>query len=283
MKYIFVVLSVVLVVTAFLYTRLTEEAVVVNSEPTTQHSEVEESVSSIDKIPKVLDHPAVDWESINNRLNFEVQSFTKEEEAAFNALHVLPLNWVVQKDCRTPNDCELIWEYPPTAYHTMDMIELEEQAYDNPLAALMMGIRITEEPSVKTGLSTKERTNWFFRASALSGKTGPLMRLTGYGIDSSTNDAPKLSVAQQAAIQHIAQMLGDQRTGIQESYAEIDLYWKENSRNDEEYKQSVSMSKNQIYYLYQNNLEYMEEVQRTVTGSNQILKQFAAEGGAPDA
>jgi hypothetical protein len=58
------------------------------------------TVPTNEKIPKLLDSPANYWASFAARLNrADATTFTPEEEEAFNALHVLPLNWIYQKDC----------------------------------------------------------------------------------------------------------------------------------------------------------------------------------------
>lgn len=111
-------------------------------------------------------------------MTFDVgQEFTAEDIAEYNSLHVIPYQkpqW--QTECQRidfpdhlgsyRNDCEHTNLLPPHPYQDIEIVQLEELAHADPVAAIFMGKR-TE--------SNEAKIQWHLRASALSGKSGPVL------------------------------------------------------------------------------------------------------------
>jgi hypothetical protein len=104
--------------------------------------------------------------------------FSDEEIARYNDLHILPFNKAVGQDCeeiphpnfidRTYTMCKTVREFPEHPYAELDTQALMELAVHDQVAALMLGRRVKDE---------EQRLSWYLRATALSGKSGPLMSL----------------------------------------------------------------------------------------------------------
>ena len=134
------VLVIATAISATLFYQQEDTAPTITSSPPLIDKPVAQSAT--EKIPKI-EATGIDWDAIKERSPDE--GFTAEEEAAFNELHVLPLNWIDQHTCTLEDyeGCEksFLWKYPPSPYQTIDLVELEELAYSDPLAALMMWSR----------------------------------------------------------------------------------------------------------------------------------------------
>jgi len=178
----------------------------------------------------------------------------------------------------------------------MDKAELKELAYDDPLAALMMGVRFSEDWKVHPIMNpdpdyhdqmAKERIDWYLRAAALSGKTGPLMRVANYYRHSEGELPPSqygvgIGPSQMSAVLVIAELLGDERANsaeaIDQQYQDLKLSWGDH----EQYDELVKNVPDEIDYYFQEYMSYMDSVQREVTGDVQINK-FQMNGGDSDA
>ena len=127
----------------------------------------------------------VDFDEIAERLGtgydpmlfFASAEFSDAEIEAYNRLHVLPFNPVVDEVCHdfisddgesTGIECRRIREREEHQYASLPMEELQELGYSDALAALFMG-----ERSKDLG----ESMAWYLRSAALSGKPGPLIKL----------------------------------------------------------------------------------------------------------
>lgn len=203
------------------------------------------------------------------------RGYTDEDIAEYNRLHVIPFqkpNW--QSTCqRIPdpddprayfNDCESIDLNPPHAYQDIEIAQLTELAHSDPVAAIFMGQR-TED--------NKSKIEWYLRAGALSGKSGPIKTLAERhfyaGIDSkmvSRNgelvDSPLLVEATviRLALEQIAERMLDPR-------AQPELYRKAlSSKAGESAPQLIQLS-NEITGAF---LSEMAKIQIEITGSSQI-------------
>lgn len=127
----------------------------------------------------------VDFDEIAERLGtgydpmlfFASAEFSDAEIEAYNRLHVLPFNPVVDEVCHDfisddgesmGIECRRIREREEHQYASLPMEELQELGYSDALAALFMG-----ERSKDLG----ESMAWYLRSAALSGKPGPLIKL----------------------------------------------------------------------------------------------------------
>jgi hypothetical protein len=132
-----------------------------------------------------IDPDEVDFDEITERLGtgydpmlfFASAEFSDAEIEAYNRLHVLPFNPVVDEVCHdfisdvddsTGIECRRIREREEHQYASLPMEELQELGYSDALAALFMG-----ERSKDLG----ESMAWYLRSAALSGKPGPLIKL----------------------------------------------------------------------------------------------------------
>ena len=133
----------------------------------------------------VMNAEDVDFDEIAERLGtgydpmlfFASAEFSDAEIEAYNRLHVLPFNPVVDEVCHdfisddgesTGIECRRIREREEHQYASLPMEELQELGYSDALAALFMG-----ERSKDLG----ESMAWYLRSAALSGKPGPLIKL----------------------------------------------------------------------------------------------------------
>ena len=122
-------------------------------------------------------HPA----GVDPMIVFGLGSFSDEQIAAYNELHVIPFNPAVGKLCdQTPDPqfpgkdfeierCETLRERPSHPYTQLDDEALQTLAEADAAAALVMGMRVVGDDEA--------RNRWYLRAAALSGKSGPVMAL----------------------------------------------------------------------------------------------------------
>ena len=122
-------------------------------------------------------HPA----GVDPMIVFGLETFSDEQIAAYNELHVIPFNPAVGKLCdQTPDPqlpgmgfeierCETLRERPSHPYTQLDDEALQTLAEADAAAALVMGMREVGDDEA--------RNRWYLRAAALSGKSGPVMAL----------------------------------------------------------------------------------------------------------
>ena len=122
-------------------------------------------------------HPA----GVDPMIVFGLEDFSDEQIAAYNELHVIPFNPAVGKLCdQTPDPqfpgmdfeierCETVRERPSHPYTQLDDEALQALAETDAAAALVLGMRVVGDDEA--------RNRWYLRASALSGKSGPIMAL----------------------------------------------------------------------------------------------------------
>ena len=198
-------------------------------------------------VTKVAEDTGVDWTAVRKRMfQYDVgDKFTDEEIELYNSLHIEPFNQLVQKDCPSDEEmsrdyneqafaimrhqeknpgstdlvykspCTMIFERPLHAYIAVPIEELRELALSDATAALVMGVRAprTLDPfnpdnDDRRFAEDQERIEWFYRAAALSGKSGPLITLAELRYsEPSDND----EFIQRIAIEMSAQYLNDPR------------------------------------------------------------------------
>jgi hypothetical protein len=287
------VFALVAAFSAGLYFQLKDTAPPITSSPLVTDKPFAEGTTEM--TPKPTSAPATDWDSIKYRMEHTTSdpSFTPEEEAAWNELHVIPLNWVDQTECGADGYCIYQMKYPPHPYETIPQEELSELAYNDPLAAIMMGMRFAEDHTAETSLlftadSEKaeiERIDWFVRAAALSGKTGPLMRLAGeagktrYNANRFSGGVPE--PGKKTALIMVAQILGDPRANPQEAIDEQAKqmgYLKDFAPDQETYEQDVAADHESTKAWYQYYMASMDSIQTKITGSTQVSRLAMQEG-----
>lgn len=172
----------------------------------------------------VVDHPA----GVDPMIVFALEEFSDEQVAAYNDLHVIPYNRAVGKECEetvdltlesiAPNSpisqCRTVREHLPHPYMEIPIESLEELAEFDAAAANIMALRVAGD--------SEARNEWYLRAAALSGKTGPILELANRRYGSTTtykkNAEGKLEVVAslpalkyRAVLETIAAKLGDPR------------------------------------------------------------------------
>jgi len=203
---------------------------------------------------------------------------TDEDIAEYNQLHVLPYGKPnIQRSCvRTPDpvyegldsiECESTDLNPPHPYTVIEIAELEELAYSDPVAAVFLGQR-TEDPSAKL--------KSYLRASALSGKSGPIKILAErhYFASHVTQvvggewlEEPQVGVAVvRLALEHVADRMSDPRANPDTWESKVAEIGGDNAA--ELVETSLKLS--------ERFLSEMAEIQTEVTGSSQIRELIDA-------
>lgn len=155
--------------------------------------------------------------------------FSDEQIAAYNASHVEPFNKPLGYDCQSINDgefvsiCSTIYERPPHLYQTLSTQELAELSYNDPVAALYLALRITPSGVKEVELQDTRlaQRDLFVRSTALSGKTGPLIKFSEWMLNDGVLMTPTKngveksydleSLAMKIAVLNIAAEMGDRR------------------------------------------------------------------------
>ena len=168
----------------------------------------------------------VDFDEIAERLGtgydpmlfFASAEFSDAEIEAYNRLHVLPFNPVVDEVCHdfisddgesTGIECRRIREREEHQYASLPMEELQELGYSDALAALFMGERSRD---------LGESMAWYLRSAALSGKPGPLIKLAKMKLPVSKRikgtrgfEPEPLGFFLRSAVLRVAREMGDPR------------------------------------------------------------------------
>ena len=184
-----------------------------------------------------IDPASIDWEAMKARFGFFydpmlmrrhlwASSLRPEEIAAFNKLHVLPFNAKVSENCEpvqidvegVPAEysmiegCNSILELPLHPYTDLPLDQLIDLAETSPEAAVLAS-RSSVDNDLKVSLA--------LRASALSGKSGPLLEVAtrSFGNPYLTAEEEKASgidfsvdeIVTRIVLEGIAKRLGDPR------------------------------------------------------------------------
>jgi len=223
-----------------------------------------------------LAEQVVDFEAMRQRFGMPydpmivmgVGDFSDAEIDAYNELHIIPFNRAVDKVCTKevnpylPGEfatrCQTIRERLPHPYEEMELGQLRELARSDATAALIMGRR---------ALDSNERVEWYLRASALSGKTGPLIALgerqyTGPLVKEGASRGSKdpTHLIMRLALETAAAKLGDPRANTvrwQHALEEV---------AGERYEEAKSKAE----HLAVRMLNRMAQIQQEVTGSTQV-------------
>ena len=205
------------------------------------------------------------------------RSFTDEEVAAYNELHVIPFpNLEYQEECITEAvmvsgqlvdgvTCHRTRITPMHPYEELPLDELEELAYNDQLAAAYLGQR-TEDRN--------ERLIWMLRASAISGgKPGPIILVAeklhraktlwvtrnGKGVE----EPQVKSMIVRIALEKVAETLGDPRANVerwQAALSEITSDDRDSFLHDAD-------------HLADEYLEYMIYLEREIMGTTTIQEK----------
>ncbi len=218
------------------------------------------------------DNPA----GVDPMIVFALESFSDEQIAAYNELHVIPFNPAIGKLCERQPDpqfpgmdlemarCETIRERPPHPYMALSDDELQVLAETDPAAAEIMGMRVVGDDA--------ERNRWYLRAAALSGKSGPILALANRrysntltykrsveGLLEPVTDV--VAVRYRAVLETIAARMGDPRANPS--------YWRSLLTPDVGEGQAVERDATEI-------MQQMARIQREVTGSTQMWELIDA-------
>ena len=241
--------------------------------------------------PEDVDPASIDWNSVASRSGLGVDAmllqlkvkaeYSPQEIAAYNKLHVIEFNPVNQELCHEVENenyvtgfvthCSGVREYPDHPYESMSVDELMGLAEADAAAAVFIS---------KKAETVEERIGFAFRAAALSGKPGPLMKTAVKDLGSSgityTEDnkitsgngtVPK-TVFTRLILEMVAQKMGDPRANPDSWKKYIDDFAKtEEDRNAvlEEIQKGVRSA-----------MEHMAETQREITGSTQVRELLDA-------
>ncbi len=139
--------------------------------------------------------------SVADMVTARLSAPSEAQIGQYNALHILPWNPVVSRDCSEPGDCEVIRRDPEHIYFSASDASLEEIRYSDPVAALVLARRSIDDGS---------RLENYLAAVALSGKPGPLLELAYGHYDDIASDDPS-QVQRRAVLEAVAARLGDER------------------------------------------------------------------------
>jgi hypothetical protein len=208
------------------------------------------------------------------RLNVAVD-YSDAEIAAFNKLHVVAFNLTIQEVCNEEiaehtttgfiTICRGVKAYPDHPYESMSVDELMGLAEADAAAAVFIS---------KKAETVEERIGFALRASALSGKPGPLLATAVKDLGSagvtytednkitSGNGAVPKTVVTRLILESVAQKMGDPRANPDAWRKYIDDFAK-----TEEERSAVLES---IQEGVRSAMEHMAETQRNITGSSQM-------------
>jgi hypothetical protein len=238
-----------------------------------------------------IDPASIDWKSVTDRiypgidqmlLRFDVEAeYSPAEIAAFNKLHVIEFNPTTQSICSEVESeqavggfitiCEGIKERPEHPYASMDYEELFELA-EASAAAAVFASRKAERVEDRVGLA--------LRASALSGKPGPVLAVavkeftTNQTSHTESNEITAASetvpstVFSRLILESVAQKMGDPRADPDVWTNYIDDF----ARTQEEKEQVLKL----IQEATRHAMEGMAQIQQEVTGSTQVRELLDA-------
>jgi len=229
---------------------------------------------------KLESNVPVDWQAMRKRYDLDYDpmvfftrpfyKFTDKEITAYNELHVIEFNqvsgWENCPGTANEESC-VVWKYLRHPYYELNDEELTDLAETDAAAAVILGKRLY---SVKTGLTPEHevtRMNWFLRAVALSGKSGPLIELGQEKYNTLYVDGEPMQseIAIRIALEDIAQRLRDPR-------AEPSRWNKALSEMPDYEKWLDHANEAEGVFINQ-----MASIQETVTGSDQIARIFELE------
>jgi hypothetical protein len=162
-----------------------ESAGAILRNPETRNSNISSS-SSVEEPQVSANLPEVDLYSLRERFRVDYDpmvilafgEFSDAEIAAYNELHIRPFNKEVGENCWEEQSeflengfvtvCDPIRERPAHSYESLEMDELSTLAEYDSVAAIIYAERTTD---------ATERLKYYLHASALSGKSGPLIAL----------------------------------------------------------------------------------------------------------
>ena len=242
--------------------------------------------------PDDVDPASIDWAAIRKRQSnygFDAMSarldlmgwsddrtkYSDAEISAFNALHVVRLNPVVQQDCKYTESrfypgefdksCKPIRMYPDHPYSELEIRELEKLAKTDAEAAVFASQRAE---------NVDDRVAFAFRAAALSGKSGPLMSVAARDFVSLAevkdgSETPLMrNIVSRIVLERIAQKLGDPRANPIQTQQYIDDVIK------------TTVQRAEVLQVIEDTtraaLETMAEIQQEITGSTQVRELLDA-------
>ena len=191
-----------------------------------------------------IDPASIDWEAMRERYDTNsdpmalrwsfLGEFTDAEIAAFNKLHVVPFNPMIDQTCERSlsgiegvGDADGVWEvctpiylYDEHPYAFLSLEELKPLAENDPYAA-ELAIRIAED--------FQSRMDYALQAVALSGKPGPifegLQRSSLISLEDNRDPNQILAeVGVKMVFQNLSARLGDPRADTQSLLALLNEY-----------------------------------------------------------
>ena len=258
----------------------------VSAQTAAPHSNSEQSAPQVATIdPEDVDPADIDWASVANRSGLGVDAmllqlkvkaeYSPQEIAAYNKLHVVEFNPITQDVCNEVENenyvtgfvmhCSGVRTYPDHPYESMSVDELMDLAEADAAAAVFIS---------KKAETVEERIGFALRASALSGKPGPLLATAVKDLGSagvtytednkitSGNGAVPQTVVTRLILESVAQKMGDPRANPDAWRKYIDDFAK-----TEEERSAVLAS---IQEGVRSAMEHMAETQRNITGSSQM-------------
>ena len=253
------------------------------TEPQSGSEQPSPRLAAID--PEDVDPADIDWASIANRvmpgidqmllrLNVAVD-YSDAEIAAFNKLHVVAFNLTIQEVCNEEiaehtttgfiTICRGVKAYPDHPYKSMSVDELMGLAEADAAAAVFIS---------KKAETVEERIGFALRASALSGKPGPILATAVKEFTTPDSQSGGLKHGQAAyktvpktvftrlILESVAQKMGDPRANPDAWSKHINDFAK-----TEEERNAVLES---IQKGARSAMEHMAETQRNITGSTQM-------------
>ena len=266
-----------------------EQSLNATKEPSTKRELTQAELADIDPA-------SIDWEAMKARYedvtfgedpmlhsaSILITDFSPEEIAAYNKLHVVAFNPAIGKDCgpkrfvsseefpyEEPGEyvadfCTMKYERPKHPYTDLNIDELRELVeLNNDAEAAVFASRYAT--------NAQERIGFAFQASALSGKSGPILKAARWGIDFLTGEERPTNkivddVANYLVIEKIATLMGDPRALADDSDYMESLIERGVPREEIQFIQEA------IDQIALKNLKAIGEMQRDLTGATSILE-----------
>ncbi|MDA7723403.1 hypothetical protein N8862_03055 [Pseudomonadales bacterium] len=206
-------------------------------QPITQKTTTDQTeLNSVDLAD--IDPASIDWKAMNRRLGthaminptwglgqLEVGVFSEKEIAAYNKLHVISFNPMIEEACyeeSLPQEslaiggvstvCEPVMAHADHAYSSFQITDLKELAYSDAQAAAFAARKAEDD---------NEAAYFSIRAAAISGKSGPLVWIAKDRFDNTELDEwvdsddevfrRKTNYVRRLALESLAAEMGDPR------------------------------------------------------------------------
>ena len=236
-----------------------------------------------------VDPASIDWAAMRARspagdlydpmlLRWNQLAYTPEEIAAFNKLAVLPFNPKVGEECGlreffagrpgsfVAENCLPVFERPSHPYQDLSVEELVDLAETDPEAAVFASRKLNDDA---------QSVDFALRATALSGKTGPILEVANryFDADVAPTEPDQLSayadeVISRIILERVAHVLGDPRANPK-SFEERIKNFAKTPEQERRANRVISEKTREV-------LNEIIEIERSTTGSTTVWEKVNA-------